>query len=130
MQHFTTWAILATVVLAALIAALTMAPPSGIDMPGNADKYAHLFAFAALALPLSLVRPRWIPVLFIVLTAYGAAIEIIQPLVGRSRDIADLGADVVGILCGVVAGVVGRWLVDRASRAKTADEDEVPKGAL
>lgn len=119
MQQFTRWALLITGVLAVVVGALTMTPPSGIDMPGNADKYAHAIAFAALALPLSLVRPRWIPALFLVLTTYGAAIEILQPLVGRSRDIADLGADAGGILCGVVVGLLLRRLVQRAVRAKT-----------
>lgn len=102
----TRWAILATIALATAIAVLTLMPPTQVDMPSGSDKPAHFIAFLALALPLAVVRPRWSGVLFVVFTAFGAAIEIVQPYVGRSREWADLIADAVGIACGLLLGLM------------------------
>jgi len=37
---------------------------------------------------------------------YGAAIEVIQPIVGRSGDLADFIADVLGIGLGAILGLM------------------------
>ena len=92
MHHATRWAMLLTIALAVVIAALTLTPPMPVEMPVGSDKSHHFIAFVALALPLATIRPRWSAVLFVVFSAYGAAIEVIQPFVGRSRELADLAA--------------------------------------
>lgn len=106
--HATTtrWAMVATLALAGAIAILTLMPPTQVDMPSGSDKPAHFIAFLALALPLAVVRPRWSGVLLLVFTAFGAAIEMLQPYVGRSRESADLIADVAGIACGMLLGLM------------------------
>lgn len=106
MHQATRWAILLTVALATMIAALSLTPPIQVDMPVGSDKSYHFIAFVALALPLAAVRPRWSGVLFVLFSAYGAAIEIIQPYVGRSRELGDLIADMAGIGVGMVVGVL------------------------
>lgn len=113
MRHATGWAIVLTIAVAAMIAALTLTPPMQVEMPAGSDKFSHLIAFAALASPLAAVRPRWSGVLFVVFTAYGAAIEIIQPYVGRSRELGDLVADMVGIGVGLGVGLLVRQLLSR-----------------
>lgn len=110
MGHGTRWSILLTSVLGLVIAILTLMPPIQTDMPAGPDKLYHFVAFVALAVPLATVRPRWSVALFVLLTAYGAAIEILQPYVGRSRELADLIADMAGIACGIVLGVLVRRL--------------------
>ena len=82
----------------------TLSPPgSGTPLPLT-DKQLHFLAFAALALPLGWVRPRWALWLIPVALAFGAAIELIQPFVGRSGEWGDLMADGLGILAGVLPG--------------------------
>ncbi len=113
----TRWSILLTLALAAGIAFLTLTPPSPMSMPAGSDKVSHFTAFTALALPLAIVRPRWSGWLFLAFSAFGAAIEIIQPHVGRSAEVADLIADVAGIACGMVLGLlVGRTLAGLSQR--------------
>lgn len=120
MRQATRWSVLLTIALAIVIAILTLTPPIQMDMPAGSDKSYHFLAFAALALPLATVRPRWSPALLVVFSAYGAAIEIIQPYVGRSRELADLIADVVGIVCGLVLG----WLVRRIFLRRRREEHQ------
>lgn len=110
-QQATRWAILLTIALAAVIAVLTLMPPSQVEMPGGSDKTYHFMAFVALALPLAAVRPRWGVVLFVVFSGFGAAIEVIQPYFGRSREAADLVADMSGLATGMVLGFLIHRLV-------------------
>lgn len=114
MRRATRWAVLLTIALGAIVAILTLMPPTGMDMPAGSDKSYHFLAFAALALPLAVVRPRWGAVLFVVFSAYGAAIEIIQPYVGRSRELADLLADMAGIGCAMMLGLLLHRMRSRA----------------
>ena len=94
----------ATLALAALIGFLTLTPIQNPGVPGT-DKSHHLVAFAALALPLSFSRPRLALGVILAAAAYGGAIEIIQPLVGRSREVLDFVSDAAGAVIGGAAGV-------------------------
>lgn len=98
-----------TAVLAVVIAVLTLAPmPSG--GPEGSDKLYHVLAFACLAFPLPLVRPRWTVWVILGVIAYGGAIEVIQPFFGRQAEWADLVADGVGAILGaIVAYQLGLW---------------------
>jgi VanZ family protein len=99
-----------TAVLAVVIAVLTLAPmPSG--GPAGSDKIYHILAFACLAFPLPLVRPRWTVWVILGVVAYGGAIEVIQPFFGRQAEWADLIADGIGATLGaIVARQLGLWL--------------------
>lgn len=94
----------ATLALAALIGFLTLTPIQNLGVPGT-DKSHHLIGFAALALPLSFSRPRLAPWVILAATAYGGAIEIIQPLVGRSGEVLDFLSDAAGAVIGGATGV-------------------------
>lgn len=92
-----------TAVLAVVIAVLTLAPmPAG--GPAGSDKVYHVLAFAALAFPLPLVRPRWTVWVILGVIAYGGVIEVIQPFFGRQAEWADLVADGIGAAVGAVTG--------------------------
>jgi VanZ family protein len=99
-------------------------PPAGPSIP-FLDKLEHLAAFATLgfltlfALGGQGLRPLVTAVLLCV--GWGIAIELAQPLVGRSRELADVGADLVGAALGAVAAVAARRLVHlvRARRRPT-----------
>ncbi len=105
MHHALRWSILLTTGIAVGIAVATLMPPLESDQPAGSDKLYHVLAFGVLAFPLTTIRPRWSPWLFILFSAYGAVIELIQPYVGRSREVADLVADMAGVVCGMVLGL-------------------------
>jgi VanZ family protein len=93
----------ATFALALIIAAFTLAPiPAG--GPAGSDKAYHILAFATLAIPLPLVRPRLTIWVALGVIAYGGAIELIQPFFGRHAEWADLIADGIGAVFGAAAG--------------------------
>ena len=100
-------ALVLTAAIALLIGWGTLSPPGG---PGPAlpltDKQLHALGFGMLVLPLSLTRPaaiRWLAPLAL---AYGGAIELIQPAVGRSAEWGDFLADGVGIAIGIIPGLI------------------------
>ena len=76
--------------------------------PEGSDKLVHFAAFAALAFPLARTgRIGLLPVL-IGASAFGGAIELIQPSFNRSADINDWVADVVGVALGIGCGLLYR----------------------
>ena len=99
-----------TIVLAVIIAVLTLAPmPAG--GPAGSDKIYHILAFACLAFPLPLVRPRLAIWVVLGVISYGGLIEMIQPFFGRQDEWADLIADGIGAILGAtVARQLGLWL--------------------
>jgi VanZ family protein len=102
-----------TIVLAVVIAALTLVPMSGEGIPGS-DKLHHVLAFAALAFPLPLAHPGLVWTVILGVSAYGGLIEIIQPFFGRDADWGDFLADFVGAVVGGILGAwSGKWLRSR-----------------
>ena len=102
-------AILATTILAAVIAYLTLTPPRPQWSDGLlSDKAYHVIAFAALVFPSALLYQRSLIWLIPSALMFGAAIELIQPFVGRSAEIADFLADAVGVLIGTLTGLALR----------------------
>ena len=82
-------------------------PPPG---PDGSDKIVHLIAFAALAFPMARTgRFGLIPV-FVGASAFGGLIELIQPSFGRSADMQDWIADIVGVGLGIVLALLYRRL--------------------
>jgi len=106
-----TLALLATALLAAAIAYLTLTPPRLEALDGLlSDKAYHVIAFAALIFPGALLYLRSLIWLIPAALVFGAAIELVQPLVGRSAEMADFVADVVGVACGLALGLIARML--------------------
>lgn len=107
------WRALLALLLAVITwLALSTAPPQTADT--GWDKANHALAFTALAFSAVWAlwqRPRQWPVLFIVLLAYGGAIEIAQSFVpSREAEWADLLADGVGIVLGLLVAWPIAWL--------------------
>ena len=97
------------VLVAVTIVFLTLFHRSGGSHgPEWIDKFYHAVAFFVLVFPGALVH-RWAFLWLIPLAViFGAAIEYFQPYFGRSREIADLYADIAGIFGGVMAGTLVR----------------------
>jgi VanZ family protein len=116
-------ALLAALVVVITWLALIPAPPKAITT--GWDKSNHALAFASLAFASAwAVWPRvrrW-PLLFVVVLAYGGAIEIAQSyLPPREGDWLDLLADAVGISLGLLLA----WPV-AVGAAGRADAEKVP----
>lgn len=116
-----TLAVFATTILAALIAYLTLTPPRLETSDGLlSDKAYHMIAFAALVFPGALLYVRSLAWLIPAALVFGAAIELVQPLVGRSAELADFVADVVGVACGLALGLIMRmWRIKFLRSQKT-----------
>jgi hypothetical protein len=97
-----------SLLLLAVATVLLLAPidPNAPALPVS-DKVIHAALFLCLALPPLLLRlaPDWIVVLG--LGGYGLAVEILQPRFGRSFDMFDMLANLIGIAFAV--GLVAAW---------------------
>ncbi len=74
-------------------------------MPGT-DKIHHVLAFAALTLPCAALYPKALLRVVVAAALFGAAIEVVQPYVGRSGEVSDLIADVLGLGIGAALGLI------------------------
>lgn len=83
---------------------LTKHPPQvPVNIP-HFDKVEHFTAYVLLGLWYFRSQKRWTQLLLVsaVLMAIGIAIEYLQDLVGRDFEYADMAADGVGILTGLL----------------------------
>ena len=96
---------------------LTVAMLWPIDQPPPApkgmDKLVHFIAFAALAFPLARTGRFGLLPVFLGASAFGGAIELIQPSFNRSADVNDWVADVMGVVLGIGCGLLYRRLRQR-----------------
>lgn len=105
---FRVFADIVMVLIAITIVFLTLFYAPKGNGPAGADKIYHAVAFFVLVFPGALAH-KW-SFLWLLPTAvlFGAAIEIAQPYFGRSRELADLYADIAGIMAGMIAGTTVR----------------------
>jgi len=96
--------IYATIAIAFAIGLATLTPVETMPNVSGSDKLYHLISFAILTLPIAIIRPKAMWVILSLSIAYGGAIEIIQPLVNRNCEMADLFADTCGAMLGILAG--------------------------
>ena len=98
-----------TLILALGIAYGTLSPAPEIpNLPGN-DKANHFQAFLLLTLPTAILAPRRLVWIAPAIIAFGAAIELIQPFVGRDREFGDFAIDCLGCFTGIAIG----WIIRR-----------------
>ena len=103
--------IYATVVIAVLIGLATLTPVEKLPDVSGSDKLYHLISFAILTLPIAVIRPKAVWVIFILSVVYGGAIEVLQPLVDRNCELADFLADASGAMLGMaLSKAFGRLL--------------------
>ena len=97
-----------TVLALALVGSLT---PQEATEPSFSDKLTHALDYTALC-SLFLLAAVWLPLrgtgrfpnsagaVMVAIAAVGVVIEILQGFVGRSVDVLDVAANMVGCLCG------------------------------
>lgn len=99
-----------SLILMFLIASLSLSPLSELPSVPGSDKAHHFIAYAALAFPLSVARPRlWLWGL-LGFFGFSGAIELVQPYVNRYGEWADLFANGIGLLMGATAAHVMLYL--------------------
>jgi VanZ family protein len=81
--------------------------------PEGSDKLVHFIAFAALAFPLARTGRIGLLPVFIGASAFGGAIELIQPSFNRSADVNDWIADIIGVVLGIGCGLLYRRIRKR-----------------
>lgn len=93
----------------ALVGLLSLVPNAAVpEMPVD-DKTEHILAYAALGLLGGVASRRGIPRLVLGLGTYGAVLELLQAFSpGRSPEVADAVADIIGVCLGVGMAVVLR----------------------
>lgn len=92
-------------------------PRLPVTGPAGSDKLAHVALFAVPAVAGVLATGRWRPVL--AFTGHAPVSELVQALAvpGRSGDVGDLVADLVGVAIAVVVLVGRRELAGRPDRS-------------
>lgn len=99
----------ATIAVGVAILWFTLTPQA---LPENGalplDKLAHLVAFALLILPTAWGYPHALAITLPLALVLGGAIELLQPLVGRGREMADFLMNILGLGLGMVLGMVLR----------------------
>ena len=98
--------VVTTVLTAAMLWPLEAPPPA----PEWSDKLVHFIAFAALAFPLARTGRLGLLPVFIGASAFGAIIELIQPIFNRNADLNDWVADTFGVFIGIGLGLAYRRL--------------------
>lgn len=111
MQFLRSYSISITLALSVLILALTLSQNTGTAPGLINDKLAHFMAFAALVFPVSFAQRYGYIWAGLWGLGLGAAIEIVQPYVGRQGDIMDFIADLIGVLVGILcAKLLARYV--------------------
>ena len=111
-------ALVVCALLAAVIAALSFVPVT--ELPGPAQpqststaRLQHVLAYAALVFPALATRPAAALWVLPAAVGYGAVIELLQPLVGRERAVADMIANAIGAGIGALLGLMTHKLIVR-----------------
>ena len=78
--------------------------------PEGSDTLVHFIAFAALAFPLARTGRIGLLPVFTGASAFGGAIELIQPSFNRSADFNDWIVDIIGVIVGIACGLLYRRL--------------------
>ena len=94
------WIQLSLVMLLA-ITALSLHPLDNLPEAPGSDKTHHLIAYAALAYPASLRKPKLWQAIITIFALYSGLIELIQPHVNRYGEWMDFLANISGLLIGI-----------------------------
>lgn len=104
-----------TLSLMLLITIASLLPIGSAGDPGAADKPMHVIAYAVAVLPAAMGPSG--PLLWLAawVVAWGSAIELLQPLVGRSMKLSDMAANAVGVLVGLLIACLVQRLLAKAA---------------
>lgn len=99
---------LTLIVMITLTVAMLWPPDQLPSTPEGSDKLVHFTAFAALAFPLARTGRFGLLPVFVGASAFGGAIELLQPSFNRGADFNDWISDTIGVTLGIGCGLVYR----------------------
>ena len=100
-------------ILAAIILGLSLSPQAATLGAEHLDGWQHLLAYGLLT-GAAIFRRQGLPGTLAILAAIvinGAAIEIIQPIVGRVGDFRDFAANLAGVTLGLIMMTAAKRVV-------------------
>ncbi|MEM6539132.1 MAG: hypothetical protein AAF668_15555 [Pseudomonadota bacterium] len=102
-----------TLFVATAITVLALMPTGTVEAPVRHDgPWNHGLAFAVLVAPLVSVVPRRIVIIAVAAALFGGTLELLQGLVGRSPEVLDVVANLVGVVAGCAVGcIASRWRI-------------------
>ena len=101
-----------------VITILSLLPlPELPPVPGT-DKTHHFVAYALLAFPTALRRPKHWQIVVLFFIGWSGIIELIQPYVNRYGEWQDLVANIIGLIFGFLAVQVIKWLIPDSTITK------------
>ena len=105
-----------SILIMLLTTTFSMSPLDNLPEAPGSDKTHHFIAYAALAFPTALRKPRQWPIIILGFALYSGLIELIQPLVNRYGEWMDFLANA----CGLFIGVALASLINKLAKDKTA----------
>ena len=105
-NHF--WLELSVLILVT-ITVLSLHPLEHLPEAPGSDKTHHLVAYAALAFPTALRKPKQWQVILIAFALYSGLIELVQPHVNRYWEWLDFLANISGLFIGMMLALATRW---------------------
>ena len=96
-----------TIIISIALGLATLTTVEKLPTVSGSDKAYHLILIAILTLPIAIIRPNAMWIILSLTTAFGGAIELLQPLVKRNCGMADFLANAGGAVGGVL---VARYL--------------------
>ena len=105
-----------SVLIILVITTFSLSPLGSLPEAPGSDKTHHFIAYAALAFPTALRKPRQWPIIILGFALYSGLIELIQPLVNRYGEWMDFLANIGGLFIGVVLAD----LINKLEKHKTA----------
>lgn len=84
------------------ITILSLYPVAHLPSVPGTDKAHHFIAYGALMFPVALHKPKYWCYIALFFIVWSGAIELIQPYVNRYGEWLDLGANFLGLICGVL----------------------------
>ena len=99
-----------------LITALSLYPLDNLPEAPGSDKTHHFIAYAALAFPTALRKPKRWRIIILCFALYSGLIELIQPHANRYGEWMDFLANISGLFIGVALAS----LINKLAKYKTA----------
>ena len=107
-----------TLCILTVITVLSLLPLAELPPISGSDKTHHIIAYALLMFPAALRKPDYLPAIGLFFICWSGAIELIQPFVNRYGEFQDLAANITGLVCGLLAAKLIRWLFPANSELK------------
>ncbi len=107
-----------TLFILTVITVLSLWPLEELPPVPGSDKTHHFIAYAMLMLPTALRKPNYWPAIGLFFIGWSGAIELLQPYVNRYGEFQDLAANITGLVCGLLAVQLIKWLLPVNSELK------------